>query len=72
MNAPYFPEEVKHVWNWFTDLHGARERSSVGVSPITYSEILSWSILTGEKPNAWEVRLIKKVDTTYMLINTAK
>jgi hypothetical protein len=50
------------IWQWFVDLHNARQSNGMGVSPLSYSEMLAWSVLTGNKPTAEEIKAIKRVD----------
>jgi len=50
------------VWTWFIELHNTRDYSEYAAKPITYTEILSWSTLTGRCPLPEDVRLIKMLD----------
>ena len=69
LEAPAFPESVRHVWQWFTELHEARPRTGMGVSPLLFSEIQAWSAMTGSVPTPWELGVIKSIDRAYMAAN---
>lgn len=60
------PENIKHVWYHFLDLHGTRGSSGFGGLPITYTEIHSWSLLMGVDLIPWEVQVIKLLDRIYL------
>lgn len=60
------PLALEHVWNWFSDLCGARTSNGFGLNPITFSEIAAWAQLTGNAPSSWEVSLLKRLDLAYL------
>lgn len=67
LDEPEVPEAVKHIWQWWWELH--HERGSTGMgspAPITSEKLVAWSQLTGEALTPWEVRAIKSLDHTFM------
>lgn len=66
--GPDFPEEVLHVWSAFLFLSETRAAGFSGPLPITYSEIKSWTELTGNYLSPWEVEAVKKLDAVYMRV----
>ncbi|WP_458796417.1 phage tail assembly chaperone [Pasteurella multocida] len=38
----------------------------MAVNPISYSDILAWSILTKVSLAAWEIEVIKQIDIVYL------
>jgi hypothetical protein len=70
LNIEPLPPECEYLWRWFRDLSGSRT-IGFGINPITYLDILAWSRLTGVRPEPWEVRIIRDIDTT-LLASKAK
>jgi len=60
------PDQLAHVWNWFTQLNAARSGNGYGPNPISYTEIASWASLTGAAPTSFEVLLIRAIDALCM------
>ena len=60
-----FPAGMEHVWRWFGELSRTR---SVGMiaNPISYQEIMAWSIMTGAEPTPFEVGCLTALDATYL------
>lgn len=48
---------MEYIVNWYLELQGT--------TPLTFTEIKSWSELTGNEPLPWEVEVIKKLDNIY-------
>lgn len=55
------PESFKVVWQWFLRLNSKRQ-AGMGISPITYTEIMSFFQLIGIKPEIWEIEMIESFD----------
>ena len=60
------PPGFDYIWNWFFELHGARQSGVSGPNPISYTEIVSWSTSTGISIESWEVTILKVMDREYM------
>jgi len=56
------PESLSECWDWFLSLSKSRP-SGLGVSPITYTEMLSYFSLIGIEPDKYEVDIIKMFDS---------
>jgi hypothetical protein len=59
------PEAAKHIWDWFQELSETRQ-NGMSINRITYTEIYSWSFLTGACPLPWEVAAIKALDRVFV------
>lgn len=62
------PEAVIHCWHWFIELNRTRASNGFGQNPISYTEIVSWSQLTGVDPEPLEVQAIMALDAAYMSV----
>ena len=62
------PEAVIHCWHWFIELNRTRASNGFGQNPISYTEIVSWSQLTGVVPEPLEVQTIMALDAAYMSV----
>lgn len=60
------PAHLRHVWEWFIELHGRRSSAGYGPNPISYQDLQAWSLLTGSRPRTVEVAMIVAVDDVYM------
>jgi hypothetical protein len=63
---PDFPDELRLVWYKFEELSKGRSYGMEGPSPITYSDMYFWSMLTGWTLAEWEIGLIKKLDFLWL------
>lgn len=55
------PESLFYIWDWFIKLHNTRQ-SGMAASPISYQEMLAFSLLYEIKMHEWELDLIKLLD----------
>jgi hypothetical protein len=55
------------VWKWFTDLHSARSSNGFSINPISFTEIKSYFQLIDIEPEEWEVQLLRKLDTEFLI-----
>lgn len=56
------PDGMGYLWQWFVELHHARQSNGFGISPLSYSEMLAWSELTNQKPSPSDIKTIKRID----------
>lgn len=61
-NLVELPRTMFLLWKWFVDLDASRTSSGFGVNPLSYSDILSYSILENVEFTSEEVQIIKKLD----------
>lgn len=59
------PEYIEYLWTWFSELSATRG-NGFGISPISYTEIYSWSLLTGNRLDLWELEIIKIFDSAWL------
>ena len=59
------PDDVHYIWAWFFDLHVTRP-SGFGAGPITYTEIQAWMNLTKNYPTAWEIQILRRLDSIFL------
>lgn len=60
------PDLLEPVWAMFIELNGSRGSNGFSISPISYTEMLAWSAMTGQHPTHFEVKAIKAVDVAYI------
>lgn len=65
INPVPFPGELAHIWLWYADLEGSRD-VGLAVGPITFTSMRSYFDLTKERPQAWEIDVIKQLDRLSM------
>lgn len=56
-SAQPIPDELAYVWEWY--------REVCGHEPITWSELNSWSQMTGKRLLGWEAELIRSIDRIF-------
>ena len=66
--APDFPEVLDYLWEIFIKLSNTRGQGFDDPLPITYSEIKSWSEMTGTEIYPWEVDAVKRLDAVYVKV----
>jgi hypothetical protein len=58
--------EIAYLWEWFCQLSNSRSYAEFGALPITYAEIKAWAELTHSEPTAWDVNVIKQIDSVFI------
>lgn len=59
---PPFPLGFEHVYEDYANLSGTRD-VGMAVGPITYLEILAYQAATHAYMSAWEVSVVRRIDT---------
>lgn len=62
---PDLPREGRTAWGAFRDMHTTRF-TSMGLMPISYTEIDAWQRVTGVELEPWEVDAIRALDHEYI------
>ncbi|HHT7702741.1 phage tail assembly chaperone [Pasteurella multocida] len=65
LNTPEPPSGLMYLFSYFNELSLSRQYG-MAVNPISYSDILAWSILTKVSLAAWEIEVIKQIDIVYL------
>ena len=65
-NLPELPTEATQVWNWYVQIAQSRGSNGYGPNALSNQEIKAFFELEGFMPDAWEVNLIRKLDSAYM------
>ncbi len=60
------PEPLAHVWAWFCELSNARTPGAFAVASISYQDMEAWARLTGHRPTAAEVALLRELDAAFI------
>ena len=55
-----------HVWDWWWELNARREPGFETLSPLQYSEISHWMILTGRHPDIVEIGWMMRMDDKWL------
>ncbi|KVT92710.1 hypothetical protein WK60_14060 [Burkholderia ubonensis] len=61
MNGPPLPAAGAHVWRWFLDLHRGRQ-CGFSPNPIAYHDMHSYFSLRRERPEPWEIKVLRRLD----------
>lgn len=71
INPEPYPDALEYIWEWFGELSRTRG-GGWGPGPITYLEIDAWARLTSNSPEPWEVALIRKLDTAWLVAESER
>jgi hypothetical protein len=63
---PELPSLARHVWQWFGELHAARDWSGFAPRAVSYAELVAWSALSGNRLAAWEVAALRALDVSWL------
>lgn len=66
LDGPELPADGAHVWAWFLELSAGRGSNGFGPNPISYLDLLAWSLLTGTITRPAEVEAIMALDRAWM------
>lgn len=69
--AEPLPGVLRVLWATFRELSGARV-PSMGLSPITYSEIAAWAQAHGARLNSWEIEMLRDMDSVTLSVFSKK
>lgn len=61
-----FPQGMELIWEYFHSLSNSRGSNGFGSNPISYPDIAAWNELTESNVTALEVKIIKRLDITYL------
>ena len=50
------------MWAWFWQLDYTRNGNGYSANRLTFVDLGHWSTLTGNKPQAWEITALLKMD----------
>ena len=64
-NLPEMPDGAWHVWEWYSDLSGARS-TGMAVNAISWSDIDAYFRLRRIQPERWEVDAIRALDDAFL------
>jgi hypothetical protein len=64
--CPDIPDAVSHVWGWWWKLNARRRPGYDSMSPISYFQIYSWSVLTRTQVSPAEVDILTMMDDAYL------
>jgi hypothetical protein len=62
------PFQIKYIWHWFLELHTSRHFGPHGPLPITYQDMVSWSMLTERKLGLFEIKVVRQLDQRYFYV----
>jgi hypothetical protein len=63
---PDLPYYLRHVWDYFLELHAERGGNGFGLNPIRRKDIKDWEECTGIRLEGWELRAIRAADAEFM------
>ena len=71
------PEELKpkelpdcmiYLWQTFISISGCRQHGMSGPLAISYSEMKSWSELTGNELSPLDIEILRRLDSLYIKV----
>jgi hypothetical protein len=69
---PEMPSELGYIWVWFLELDAGRGGNGFGLNPLSYTEIQAWAYLKRVVLAAWEVEVIKLIDSARIRVSNEK
>ena len=72
LDGPEIPPQAAHVFGWFIELNQGRRSNGFGLDPLGWGDIRDWSALTATELRPYEVRLLKRLDSTFLSVMNAK
>lgn len=63
---PKLPPAAANVWEYFTELDGARGSNGFGPNPLSYRDIDAWQRVTQQALDPWELKTILRLDGLFM------
>lgn len=67
LDGPPIPTGAEYLWNWFITLNTTRGNTGFGPAQFTFAEMAAWAALTGNRPEPWEVMILKALDAAWMV-----
>jgi hypothetical protein len=64
--GPEIPYCIEHVWEWFWQIHKGRTNNMSGPNPLTWTDLLAWTVVTGIQVRPIEFEIIKEMDSAYL------
>ena len=55
------------MWAWFLELSAGRGSNGFGPNPISFLDLLAWSMLTGTITRPAEIEAVMAVDRAWMM-----
>ena len=63
---PEIPLCGEHVWKWWWELNSRRMPGFENLSPISYTELRSWILLTGRYVSHEEIQWLIQMDNIWL------
>jgi len=70
LDGPALPADGAHVWAWFFELSAGRGSNGLGPNPISYLDLLAWTVLTGTITRPAEIEAIMALDRAWLAAPT--
>jgi len=62
LDGPPMPAALEYLHAWHGELARARRITEHGPAPLTYQDLLAWSLLTAQDPEPHEVEALMALD----------
>lgn len=72
LDGPEPPVDGTHVWAWFLELSAGRGSNGFGPNPISWLDLLAWTVLTGTITRPAEINAIMALDQVWMKVQAAR
>jgi hypothetical protein len=63
---PPFPLHDAYLFGIFQELNASRSHNGFGYNPLTYTEVDAYRRMTGTVLNAWQVKMLMRIDQIFL------
>ena len=63
---PIVPFYARNVWDWWWELNTRRPPGFENLAPMSYTEIMSWILLTGKQLAPEDIRWLIEMDNVWL------
>lgn len=66
LDGPELPADGSHIWAWFLELSVGRGSNGFGPDPISWLDVLAWTVLTRTIARPAEIEAIMALDRAWL------
>ncbi len=66
LDGPELPADGTHIWVWFLELSAGRGSNGFGPNPISWLDLLAWTLLMGTIIRPPEIEAIMALDRVWL------
>lgn len=69
---PSLPDGLTYLWNWFIALINGCSGGGFGPPMLTWMDLQAWAVMTGNRPQLWEVDALMRLSSVFVAARSAK